>query len=49
MFICLNILEFMVVLVFPTSELMQFMIPPLELVQGGVQELVIVELIMMVI
>ena len=47
MFSCVFILEVMVVLGFPPLEMMQCLIPPLELVHGGVQGLVVVELIMM--
>ena len=46
-FACDLILEVMVVMELPPSELMKCMRPPLELVQGGVQEMVILELVPM--
>ena len=48
MFSCVVILEVMVVLGMLTPELIQCLRPPLELVQGGVQEMIILELVMMV-
>ena len=47
MFSCELILEVMVVLGLTLSELMQCLRPPLELVQVGVQELVILVLVQM--
>ena len=47
MFACELILEVMVVLLLPLLELMQCMRPTSDLVQGGVQELVILELVPM--
>ena len=44
---CVMILEVMVVMVLPTLEIMRCLITPLYLVQGGVQQLLIVELIPM--
>ena len=44
---CVMILEVMVVMGLPTLEIMRCLITPLYLVQGGVQQLLIVELIPM--
>ena len=49
MFACVLILEVMVVLGLSPSEPMQFLRPPLDLVHGGVQELVVLEFIPMAI
>ena len=42
-----RVLEVMVVMGLTPLELMQYLIPPSDLVQGGVQQLCIVELILM--
>ena len=47
MFACVLILEFMVVMGLPPLELMQRLRTPSDLVQGGVQELVVLELVPM--
>ena len=47
MIACMLILDLIIVLVLPPSELMQFMIPLLELLQSGVKQLFIVGLITM--
>ena len=47
MFDCELILEVMVVLILPPLELMEFLRPALDMVQDGVQELVILELVSM--
>ena len=48
MFSSVLILEAMVVLGLKPLELMQYLVPPLELVQGGVKQLLILELITMI-
>ena len=49
MLACVMILEVMAVMGLPPSELMQCLRRPLDMVKGGVQQLLIVELIPMTI